>query len=153
MLIRFSESFALPATEVYAFFETPAAWTRIFGFAGEVEDRGGGWYAVPLRRFPFPLVAKVTVAEPGRHVRWIFRGFWRGTGEVRFNEEPGGVRIEGYEEIGVRWLGPFSRLVERAFLERPFQRLWASGWRRLRRLGEPGVERRGVGSGSAAPNP
>jgi hypothetical protein len=133
VIIRFSETFSLPAADIYGFFETPAAWVQLFGFAGAVDDRGDGWYAVPLKNFPFPLVAKVTIAEPFTRVRWTFRGFWRGIGEVRLAERPGGVLVEGYEEIAVRWLGIFSPLIERMLLDRQFRRLWNGGWRRLRK--------------------
>lgn len=133
MIIRFRETFALPAVDVYAYFRTPADWVRLYGFAGRVTDRGGGWYAVPLRGFPFPLVARVTVADAPRRVRWQFRGFWKGEGEVRIEEGPRGIVVEGYEDIRVRWLGPLSVPVERLCLERPFRRIWQLGWDRLRR--------------------
>ena len=133
MIIRFSEAFSLPPAEVYSYFKTPADWVRLFGFAGSVHDRGGGWYAVPLKRFPFPLVAKITVAEPIGLVRWTFRGVWRGQGEVSIVERAGGVLVEGYEEIGVRWLWVLSPVIEKLFLDRQFRRLWRSGWKRLRK--------------------
>ena len=134
MLIRFSESFDLPGEDVYAYFKTPADWTRLFGSFGEVEDRGDGWSAVPLKGFPFPLVAKVVVDEPGERVRWIFRGFWRGTGEVRFVPRPGGVAVEGFEEVAVRPLLVISPLAEKLFLDRRFRAVWDRGWRRLRKI-------------------
>jgi uncharacterized membrane protein len=133
MILRFHEGFDLPVEEVYGYFRTPADWTRLYGIFGEVKDRGDGWFAVPLKSFPFPLVAKITEDEPMKRVRWIFRGFWRGTGEVRFAERPDGVTVEGYEEIAVRPLGLLSSLVERLLLERRFRAIWAHGWRRLRR--------------------
>ena len=132
MLIRFRESFALPAAEVYAYFRTPADWVRLYGFAGRVENRGDGWYAVPLQGFPFPLVARITHDDPSRRVSWSFRGFWRGDGEVRIVEVAGGVVVEGHEDISVRWLGVLSPLVERPLLERQFRRIWQLGWKRLR---------------------
>jgi len=151
MWLRFHEEFALPASEVYPFFRTPSDWTRLFGFAGAVEDRGGGWYAVPLHRFPFPLLARITRDEPERLVRWEFRGFWRGQGEVRFVPlAPGGVAVDAYEQIAVRWLGPLSWLAEKLALERGFRAVWAFGWRRLRRLeGERRAEP-GTGEGGGA---
>lgn len=133
MRIEFSESIPLPAEDVFAYFRTPADWVRLYGFAGRVEDRGAGWYAVPLQRFPFPLVAQITALEPPRLARWEFRGFWRGRGEVRIADRPGGVQVEGFEEITARWLPGLSWLLERLFMEREFRRIWALGWRRLRR--------------------
>ena len=133
MRLAFSEFIPLPAPKVYAYFQTPADWGRLYGFAGRVADRGGGWYAVPLKRFPFPLVAKITDAEPPRLVRWQFRGFWRGRGEIHLADQPGGVQVDGYEEISVRWLPGLSWLLERLFMERQFRQIWALGWRRLRK--------------------
>lgn len=134
MLIRFRESFDLPVSEVFSFFETPRDWARLYGLAGEIEDRGDGWMAVPLRSFPFPLVARTTEIEPDKMVHWKFRGFWRGEGEVRFSGDTEHVTIEGFERISVRWLGFLSPLAERLFLERSFRSIWELGWRRLRKM-------------------
>jgi hypothetical protein len=131
MIIKFKHAFSLPVEVVYSYFQTPADWVRLYGLAGEVKDLGEGWYAVPLKRFPFPLVAKNTVQTPNELVRWIFRGFWRGRGEVRFTERPEGVIVEGYEEIAVRWLFFMSPLFEHLFLERRFRSIWEIGWHRL----------------------
>ena len=133
MITRFRHEFSLPASEVYAYFETPADWVRLYGLADDVRDLGDGWHAVPLKRFPFPLVASNTVQRPNELVRWVFRGFWRGQGEVRFTESAAGVIVEGYEEIAVRWLFFLSPLVERLFLESRFRAIWEIGWERLRK--------------------
>ena len=130
MLITFSERFALPVEEVFSYFATPADWVRLYGSAG-VRDLGSGWYAVSIKGFPFPLVAKSTVVEPGRLVRWTFRGFWRGEGEIRFAPSPGSVLLEGYERAEVRWLFFLSPIVERLLLESRFRKMWELGWRRL----------------------
>ena len=130
--LEFSEFIPRPAQQVFAYFQSPADWIRLYGFAGRVADRGDGWYAVPLKRFPFPLVAKVTALEPFRLVRWQFRGFWKGDGEVRLVAHDGGVQVEGHEQISARWLPGISPLLERLFMEREFRRIWALGWRRLR---------------------
>ena len=135
MIIRFNEEFSLPPSEVYAYFESPADWTRLFGFAGESRDLGDGWISVALKNFPFPLVAKNTEQEPNLLVRWIFRGFWRGRGEIHFEQTSDGVKVEGFEEIAVRWLFFLSPLVERLFLERSFRAVWGIGWHRLRKSG------------------
>ena len=133
MIIRFKHQFHLPVEEVYSYFRTPADWTRLFPFAGDAEDRGDGWFAVPLRRFPFPLVTRNTEHEPHKLVRWVFQGFWRGQGEVRFTETVDGVVVEGYEEIALRWLFFLSPVVERLLLEQRFRTLWEIGWHRLRK--------------------
>ena len=133
MIIKFQHAFSLPVEELYSYFQTPADWTRLYGLAGDVKDLGSGWYAVPLKRFPFPLVAKNTEQKANEFVSWVFRGFWRGRGEVRFTASPTGVVVEGYEEISVRYLFFLSLLIERLFLERSFRSIWEIGWRRLRK--------------------
>ena len=133
MIIRFQHEFSLPVEEVYSYFQMPADWSRLYGLAGDVKDLGDGWYAVPLKRFPFPLVAKNTEQKANELVSWVFRGFWRGRGEVRFTESPTGVVVEGYEEISVRCLFFLSPLIERLFLERSFRSIWEIGWHRLRK--------------------
>ena len=133
MIIRFSERFRLPVSEVYSYFETPADWTRLYGLAGDPRDLGDGWFEIALKRFPFPLVAKNTAQIPDEMVQWVFRGFWRGEGEVRFVETADGVMVEGYERISVRWLFFLSPLFERMFLERSFRAIWGIGWHRLRK--------------------
>jgi hypothetical protein len=140
MIIRFKHEFELPRSEVYAYFRTPADWTRLFGLASDVRDYGDGWFAVPLKHFPFPLVARNIENEPNKRVRWVFRGFWRGRGEVCFSETASGVVVEGYEEIAVRWLSFVSPLIERLFLERQFNAIWEFGWRRLRRRASAGKQ-------------
>ena len=137
MIINFTEHFNLPAAEVFSYFLTPADWTRLYGLAGDPRDLGGGWYAIALKHFPFPLVARNTEQEPNHMVRWVFRGFWRGRGEARFVETTDGVRVEGFEEIAVRPLFFLSPLFERLFLEKRFRAIWEIGWHRLRKRESP----------------
>jgi hypothetical protein len=136
MRLVFTETIPLPAATIHSYFQTSADWVRLYGFAGQVRQREGGWYAVPLQRFPFPLTARITANEPPQLVRWEFRGFWRGGGEIRLTEVPGGTRVEGFEDITARWLPGLSLLLERLFMEREFRRIWALGWRRLRKQAE-----------------
>ena len=133
MLIEFDEELELPVEAVYPYFRSPTDWPRLYGAFGEVRDRGEGWYAVPLRRFPFPLVARITRDEPLRCVEWELGGFWRGEGRVFFVPTTLGVTVRGHERIsaGPPWL---AALAER-LLEQRFRAVWASGWRRLRRQG------------------
>ena len=140
MIIRFNEHFRLPAAEVYSYFHTPADWTRLYGLAGDPKDLGDGWYAIGLKHFPFPLVARNTEQRRNEMVRWIFRGFWRGRGEVRFVETMNGVTVEGFEEIAVRWLFFLSPFIEKIFLERKFRTIWGIGWHRLRKRQAPNDE-------------
>lgn len=140
MRVEFNEFFRLPVEEVDGYFRTPADWTRLYGLAGSTEDRGDGWFAVGLARFPFPLVAKNTYREPNRRTRWTFRGFWRGSGEVHLTPEADGVRVRGFEEISIRWLFGLSRFVERGFMRREFERIWSIGWHRLRKRADAGAQ-------------
>lgn len=133
MLIRFDERFDAPVEELFRYFATPADWVGLYGRAGAVRDLGGGWFAVPLKGFPFPLIARTTELSVNQRVRWIFRGFWRGDGEILFTPAPGGVRLSGHERIAVRWLFFLSPVVEKLFLEKRFHAVWQLGWQRLRR--------------------
>ncbi|NIM92225.1 MAG: hypothetical protein GTO18_00710 [Anaerolineales bacterium] len=133
MIIQFNEQFALPIEEVFSYFKTPADWTRLYGVAGEVKNLGDGWFAIPLKSFPFPLVAKNTVVELDKRVHWKFRGFWRGEGQVNVEQSNDYVKLEGYERISIRWLFFLSPIVEKLFLERLFRGIWELGWRRLRK--------------------
>jgi hypothetical protein len=133
MLIEFSEELELPVESIYPYFRSPREWTTLYGAFGDIRDKGDGWFAVPLRGFPFPLVARITGDEPLKRVAWEFRGFWRGEGEVVFEPTARGVRVQGYERISIAPLLWLSPIVERLFLERRFQAIWESGWRRLRR--------------------
>jgi hypothetical protein len=133
MRVEFAEEFRVPVEDAYEYFRSPLHWPRLFRAFGEPEDRGGGWYAVPFRGFPFPLVTRITRDEPLRCVEWVFEGFWRGEAQVLFEPTPDGVLVRGYEQISpvrLLWLAP---LAERLFLEGRFRKVWESGWRRLRR--------------------
>ncbi len=140
MLIQFDEQIDLPVERVYPYFRSPTEWPRLYTSFGDVEERGEGWYAVPLRGFPFPLVARVTRDEPNRCVTWSFRGFWRGQGEISFEPTERGVAIRGHERISVRPAACLSPFLERVFLERRFHGVWESGWRRLRRQAQTSPE-------------
>lgn len=134
MHLEFHEEIPLSASEIYSYLRTPADWTRLYGSFGEVEDRGDGWFAVPMRRSPFPLLTKITTDEPERRVAWEFRGFWKGSGEVTLTPSRGNTLVAGYETVAIpRMLGVGSFL-EHRFLEPRFKAIWASGWRRLRRM-------------------
>jgi uncharacterized membrane protein len=133
MKITFTETINLPVEQVYSYFPTPHDWQRLYGAFGSVKDRGDGWYAVPLRGVPFPLVARIIECQPHQRVAWELKGFWQGRGEVNFAPAPGGVTVSGFEEIRVGPVPLFSRALEKAFLEKKFRAVWESGWRRLRR--------------------
>ncbi|MCL7960058.1 MAG: hypothetical protein M8861_07700 [marine benthic group bacterium] len=133
MRVEFDEEFGVPVEEAYEYFRTPLHWPRLFRAFGPAEDRGDGWYAVPFRGFPFPLVTRITRDDPGRCVEWVFDGFWRGDARVEFERTTDGVVIRGYEQVSPHSLSWLAPLAERLFLDARFQRVWESGWRRLRR--------------------
>lgn len=133
MLIQFDHEFPCSVNDAYSYFRTPKDWPRLFRAFGDVNDRGEGWYSVSFRGFPFPLVAKITRDEPLRCVSWVFKGFWRGEGQVSFIPAGRGVLIKGFERISVRYLGCLSPLIETLLLERRFRIVWESGWHKLRR--------------------
>ncbi|MEW6128286.1 MAG: hypothetical protein AB1757_14700 [Acidobacteriota bacterium] len=133
MRIQFKEKFHLTGEEIFQYFTTPKAWTLLYGLPGNVKEYGNGWYAIPLKNFPFPLVARNLICIPNEYVKWEFKGFWKGEGEIRFFDNQDGVTVEGYEKISVRWLFCLSPFFEKRFLERQFIHIWELGWQRLRK--------------------
>lgn len=137
MFLEFDEMVPVDPATVYGYLRSPVDWTRLYGAFGEVEDRGDGWYAVPLRRFPVPLVARITHDEPEEHVAWEFGGFFRGTGEVWLSRTGVETRIVGYEDVSIPRLLGLRPVLEQRFLEPGFRRIWAYGWKRLRATPAP----------------
>jgi len=131
MLIQLKESFKLPKEEIFSYFSSPKEWTSLYGSAGKVEDYGDGWYAIPLKDFPFPMIAKNIECVPNENVKWEFKGFWKGGGEINLIEFENEVFLEGYEKVSVRWLYFLSPIVEKLFLKKRFNHIWELGWRRL----------------------
>ena len=140
MRVEFNEEFAVPLEDAYDYFRTPMHWPRLFPAFGEVRDRGDGWYAVSFKGFPFPLVTRITTDDPEQCVEWVFEGFWQGDARVEFERSSTGVVIRGYEQVSPRGLSWLAPLAERLFLEARFQKVWESGWRRLRRQSSSGLE-------------
>ena len=132
MRLEFDVFTALPPEQVYDFFKTPLDWPRLFTAFGPATERNDGWTTVPIRRSPIPLIARITTDEPQR-VAWDLRGFWRGDGEVRFEDIARGTRVTGYEQIEVPRLLGLGRLIEK-WAEPRFALVWESGWRRLRKM-------------------
>ena len=139
MLYEFREQIPLTTDEIYDFMRSPQDWARLYGAFGTVEDRGDGWYAVPMKRSPFPLVARITENEPGRRVAWRFRGVWRGHGEVNLEPLTDGTLVTGFESISIPRLLGLGPVIERRILERQLRAVWESGWRRLRRMAKAGA--------------
>ncbi|WP_155772320.1 hypothetical protein [Mycobacterium asiaticum] len=131
--LQFREEFDLPAHRIFPYFATPADWATLYGAAGDTKTKGDGWYAVPLKRFPFPLVARNVAAQPDRLVRWVFGGFWRGVGEVQLIESGRGTVVEGFEYITAHGFWSLATAFEECFMTAEFERIWALGWNRIRR--------------------
>lgn len=134
MLIEFDEKINIKPEIVYSYFQTPAHWANLFSAFGKTTRKADGWYIVPLKKFPIPLVAQITRDEPNKVVAWTFKGFWRGKGEVIIKIIDGGVHISGFESISLSWLPLFSKILERYYFNRKFQLIWASGWRKLKQI-------------------
>ena len=133
MYLQFREEFHLPAHRIFRYFATPADWATLYGAPSDTRVKGGGWYVVPLKRFPFPLVARNVEAQPDRLVRWVFGGFWRGVGQVQLIESGDTTLVEGFEYITAHggWL--LATFIEERFMTAEFERIWALGWDRIRR--------------------
>ena len=132
MYLTFKEAFDLPVEEVYAYFESPEDWTRLFGTDGAKLHRGG-WVSVPLKGFPIPLKAKNVENQRNKKVRWIFSGFWMGVGEVVFTETPSGTLVEGFEQVTPHGLWAAASFVESAVMEKAFKKIWRDSWKRIRK--------------------
>ena len=133
MRLEFDVTTRLSPEQVYDFFRTPADWPRLFPAFGQATTRGDGWFSIPMRRSPIPLIAKNTVAEPGKRMAWDLRGFWKGDGEVRFDAIATGTRVTGHEEVILPRLLGFGTLLER-WTQPRFAAVWEGGWRRLRKM-------------------
>jgi hypothetical protein len=134
--IEFCEEIPLPPAEIYRYLRSPRDWVELYGSFGEVEARGEGWYAVPLRRWPFPLVARVTEQVAERRVAWELTGFWTGHGEIVLEPSGQGTLVSGQETVRIPRLLGIGRMLERRIFEARFRAIWDSGWRRLRRMAE-----------------
>ena len=132
MYLSFREQFDLPARRIFPYFKSPADWATLYGAAGSTRVLKDDWHAVPLAKFPFPLKARNVECVPDRQVRWIFGGFWRGVGQVSFEESNGTTIVEGFEYITPHGLWLAASLFERRFMKDEFERIWALGWERIR---------------------
>jgi hypothetical protein len=132
MHFEFDETIQLPPDAVYDYFKTPRDWVRLYGAFGEVTDRGDGWFAVPMRRSPFPLIARMTVTEPDTRAAWDLRGFWKGHGDIHLEAVGDGTRIAGHETVNIPRMLGLGPLLEKR-IEPQFVAVWESGWKRLRK--------------------
>lgn len=133
MYLAFRERFELPARRIFPYFESPARWAKLYGVAAPTTVLKDDWHAVPLAKFPFPLKARNVECIPGKRVRWIFGGFWRGVGEVNLDEVGETTVVDGFEYITPHGLWLAAPLFERYVMKREFERIWALGWERIRK--------------------
>ncbi|MEN8173322.1 MAG: hypothetical protein ABFS03_10635 [Chloroflexota bacterium] len=136
MYLSFREAFDLPIGNIFPYFESPSTWAKLYGAMKPTKALKDGWYAVPLKKFPFPLVAKNVEYEHEKRVRWIFGGFWRGVGEVNFYTENNQTVVEGFEYITPHGLWFLASLFEKTIMEKEFKGIWDFGWRRIRKEGK-----------------
>ena len=133
MYLRFRERFQLPIDDIFPYFSAPSEWGKLYGATRPTRPLGEGWYAIPLARFPFPLVARNVDHEPGRRVRWEFGGFWRGVGEITFAKHEEETIVEGFEYIVPHGLWILATPIEELVMRKEFERIWSIGWGRIRK--------------------
>ena len=141
MYLHFKEEFDLPIHEIFPYFESPSEWARLYGVVKPTRVLKDDWHAIPLKKVPFPLLAKNVDFHHEKSVRWIFGGFWRGVGEVNFSSQNNKTIVEGFEYITPHGAWFLSSLVERHLMEEEFTRIWNLGWKRIRK------NRKGEGHG------
>jgi len=133
MYLSFKEEFDLPVSVIFPYFKSPSEWAKLYGAVKPTKLIENGWYAVPLKMFPFPLMAKNVELDYEKRVRWIFGGFWKGVGEVNFYKGENTTIVEGFEYITAHGLWLMSGLFEKFFMENEFKRIWNLGWKRIRK--------------------
>lgn len=133
MYLSFREEFEIPVSKIFPYFETPSEWGKLYGVVEPPKAMENDWHAIPLHRFPFPLIAKNVEYQHEKNVRWIFGGFWRGVGEVNFSLEGNKTVVTGYEYIIPHGFWLFASLFEKFFMEKQFQKIWSLGWKRIRK--------------------
>lgn len=77
MYLSFREEFDLPISIIFPYFKSPSEWAKLYGMVKPTKVLEDDWHAIPLKMFPFPLVAKNVEYHHEKNVRWIFGGFWR----------------------------------------------------------------------------
>jgi hypothetical protein len=133
MYLEFREEFELPINEVYSYFKTPADWTRLYGEIKPPKKLPDGRQVVYLKKFPFPLVAKVVEDQHEKKVRWILSRFWRGIGEIQFSRIGNKTVVEGYEYVIPFGFWILAPILERLVIKKQFQNIWDFGWNVLRK--------------------
>ena len=133
MYLAFKEEFDLPVSRVFPYFKSPSEWAKLYGVVTPTKTLENDWHSVPLKRFPFPLIAKNVEFHHEKKVRWIFRGFWRGVCEVNFFSEKNKTTVEGFEYITAHGFWLVSSLFDKFLMRKEFERIWSLGWERIRK--------------------
>jgi hypothetical protein len=138
MLNQFNESFKLSCEFIFSYFRDPASWVRLYGELRPVRTDSNGWSYVSLKRFPFPLKARVVHCDENQKVRWEFSGFWRGVAEINFQAEDFENGLVQTRVFGFEYIVPFGfwfleGWIAASFMQKEFERIWAIGWKRLRK--------------------
>ncbi len=133
MYLHFREEFDLPISDIFPYFRSPSEWAKLYGAVKPTRLLKDDWHAIPLKKVPFPLLAKNVECNHHESVRWIFGGFWRGVGEVNFSSENGRTIVEGFEYITPHGAWFLSSFIEKRFMEKEFARIWNLGWKRIRK--------------------
>ncbi len=133
MYLHFREEFDLPINKIFPYFKSPSEWAKLYGAMKPTRTLNDSWHAVPLKMFPFPLIAKNVEYHHEKNVRWIFGGFWRGVGEVNFYTKNNKTIVEGFEYITAHGFWIFSSLFEKMFMQKEFEKIWNLGWKRIRK--------------------
>jgi hypothetical protein len=133
MYLHFREQFDLPIKKIFPYFESPSEWAKLYGVVKPTKILKDHWHAIPLKKFPFPLLAKNVEYHHEKSVRWIFGKFWRGVGEVNFYSKNNKAIVEGFEYITPHGVWLISSLLEKHFMEEEFTKIWNLGWKRIRK--------------------
>jgi len=133
MYLSFREEFDLPISIIFPYFKSPSEWAKLYGVVKPTKVLEDDWHAIPLKMFPFPLVAKNVEYHHEKNVRWIFGGFWRGVGEVNFHSKNNKTIVEGFEYITPHGLWLMSSIFDKYFMKKEFERIWNLGWKRIRK--------------------
>ena len=75
MYLSFREEFDLPIGKIFPYFKSPSEWAKLYGVVKPTKVLKDDWHAIPLKIFPFPLLAKNVEYHHEKNVRWIFGGF------------------------------------------------------------------------------
>jgi hypothetical protein len=58
MYLSFEEEFDIPVNRIFPYFESPSEWGKLYGVVKPPKVMKNDWHAIPVKKFPFPLMAK-----------------------------------------------------------------------------------------------